>query len=297
MLIESVIGGSMNSPDIRFPHLGIEIQSINPVAFTLFGVPVYWYGIIIACGIMAGAMLASYRAKRSGQNPEIYMDYLIYALISAILGARIYYVLNAWDEYKGQWLEVFNIRGGGLAIYGGVIGAVIALVIYTRIKHLDFRVLADTAAPGLILGQIIGRMGNFMNMEAFGSYSDGVFAMMIKESAAKYVPDQLLDKLQYINGVAYIQVHPTFLYEMIWNMIILTIMLIASKHQKFKGQIIAMYFLGYGLGRVWIEGLRTDQLILPGTPFAISQLLSGILIVASSIYLIVNLKKSRNSLH
>lgn len=287
----------MNTPDIRFPHLGIDIQSLNPIAFEILGIPVYWYGIIIALGVLSGALLASMIAKRTEQNPDIYMDFLIYALVAAILGARIYYVINAWDEFKDNWLEVFNLRGGGLAIYGGVIGAVICLVIYTRIKHLEFKVLADTAVPGLILGQLIGRMGNFMNMEAFGSYTDGPLAMMIKQSEAKYVPAVLLDKLQYINGVAYIQVHPTFLYEMIWNGGVLIALLIGTRFKKFKGQVAAMYFLGYGLGRIWIEGLRTDQLIIPGTQLAISQVLSGFLILASAIYIIYELNKSGKTLN
>ncbi|MCT4545352.1 MAG: prolipoprotein diacylglyceryl transferase [Vallitalea sp.] len=281
------------APDIVFPNLGIEINNISPVAFSIFGLQVYWYGIIIGIGILAGLYVAMQLAKRYGVDETLYPDFLVYALIISVICARLYYVIFSWDEYKDNLWKIFRFREGGLAIYGAVIGAVITLIIFSKRRKVDFWKFADTAAPGLILGQAIGRWGNFINMEAFGGYTENIFAMMLKRKEAKYIPIQLLDKIKMYNGVEYIQVQPTFLYESVWNIGVLILLLVYFKRKKFDGEIFALYLFGYGLGRVWIEGLRTDQLLIGSTSIPVSQLLAGVLIVVSLIFIIIKRKKLR----
>ena len=287
----------MREPDIIFPNIGIEFKNIDPVAFTLFEIDVYWYGLIIVTGVIAGLLIAQYRAKQTGQDPEIYADYLIYGLVSAIIGARAYYVLFSWDSYKDNLVEIFAFREGGLAIYGGVIGAVISLLVYTKRKKIDFWLMADTAAPGLALGQVIGRFGNFVNMEAFGGPTDNIFAMALKASKAK-IPSSMLEYVGELEGYAgnYLVVQPTFIYEASWNFALVILLHFYTKHKKFEGEIIALYMFGYGLGRSWIEGLRTDQLIIGTTGIPISQLLAAVLVVASLIFIVINRRKAKESL-
>ncbi|MCT4596316.1 MAG: prolipoprotein diacylglyceryl transferase [Vallitalea sp.] len=282
------------APDIIFPNLGIEISNINPVAFSIFGLEVYWYGLIIGFGILAGLFIAMNLAKRNGIDENLYPDFLIYALIVSVAFARIYYVIFSWDSYKDNLLKIFAFREGGLAIYGAIIGAVITLIIFSKCRNVDFWNFADTAAPGLILGQSIGRWGNFVNMEAFGGYTENPLAMMLKKTDAKYIPVQLMDKIKTVGGIEYIQVHPTFLYESLWNLAVLIILLVYFKKRKFKGEIFALYLLGYGLGRVWIEGLRTDQLLIGSSTVPVSQLLAGILIIVSLIFIWYKRKKQEN---
>ena len=189
-----------------------------------------------------------------------------------------------WQLYKDNPIQILNLRAGGLAIYGGVIGAVLTLIVYTRVKKQSFLSMADTGVLGLITGQIIGRWGNFFNCEAFGGYTDNLLAMRIKASIVNpsMISRELWDMRIVENGVEYIQVHPTFLYESMWNLGVLLFLLWFRKRKKFTGEMMWLYFLGYGLGRVWIEGLRTDQLKLPGTGIAVSQLLSAVLVLVSA---------------
>ena len=278
--------------DVIFPNLGIEISNLNPIAFNVFGIEVYWYGIIIVTGIFAGLFAASINAKRTNQNPEIYMDLLMYAVVFAIIFARLYYVVFSWDEYKNDLMKIFAFREGGLAIYGGIIGAVLTLYVFCKFKKANFWIMADTAAPGLILGQAIGRWGNFFNMEAFGGYTDGLFSMWLKASKVKYIPKGIGNELlNEIEGIKYLAVHPTFLYESLWSIVVFIILMMYLKKKKFDGEIFFLYLLGYSLGRLWIEGLRTDQLILGSTGIAVSQLLALILVIISSVYIVYKRKK------
>ena len=193
-------------------------------------------------------------------------------------------------------MQIFNLRAGGLAIYGGVIGAVVTMIVYSKIKKISFWQLADCGVTGLILGQIIGRWGNFMNREAFGGYADGLFAMQIRVDEAAYSTPELLEKMVTIGGVDYIQVQPTFLYESLWNVCVLILMLIYFKHKKFNGEIFMIYLGGYGLGRLWIEGLRTDQLLLPVVGIPVSQLLAGILFVGAVVVILVgHIRKNKKA--
>lgn len=270
----------MNATDIAFPHLGIFLENV-PKKFSVFGFDIAFYGLIIGIGVLLGICLAVHEAKVTGQNPDVYWDFAIYAVIFSVIGARLYYVVFSWDKYKDNLLSIFNTRNGGMAIYGAVIGAFLTLFVYTRIKKLNPFQMADTGVLGLILGQIIGRWGNFMNREAFGDYTDTLFAMRLPIEAVR--SHEITDKMwaHVTEDVNYIQVHPTFLYESMWNLMVLIFMLLYRKHKKFQGEICLLYLGGYGLGRFWIEGLRTDQLLLPGTELAVSRLLSlGMVILA-----------------
>lgn len=282
------------APDIRFPHLGIEIASLGK-GITIGGFTIAFYGMIIAFGMVMGYLMTAFQAKRTGQEPDLYLDLALWDIVFAVIGARIYYVIFTWDYYKDNLLQIFNTRGGGLAIYGGVIAGVITTIIFGKVRKQNFFQLLDTACIGLITGQIIGRWGNFCNREAFGGYTNGLFAMQLKQSdvAASNLTHSVLKHAVEIDGTRYIQVHPTFLYESFWNIGVLIILLFFTKHRKYNGQIFLIYLLGYGLGRAWIEGLRTDQLIFFGTGVAVSQVLSGVLVVASAAILIYRFVKDR----
>lgn len=258
-------------PDIWFPYLGIEIDHLNKYAFTIGNFAIAWYGVIIALGVVAGLLMARFLAKKSDQDPEFYVDFLIYALIFGLIGARAYYVAFEWDFYKGDILKILDFRAGGLAIYGGVIAAIITAAVFAKVRKKPLTELLDTAMPGLILGQAIGRWGNFTNQEAFGGYTDGLFAMRLNDQTAAYTTPELLKNAVKVGGVRYIQVHPTFLYESMGCLLILAIMIICFlKFRKFKGQIACTYMIGYGILRAFIENLRTDQLKLWNTDFPIS---------------------------
>ena len=267
---------------IHFPHLGIYLDNVGK-SISIFGFEIAYYGIIIGIGMLSGILMAVYEAKRTKQNPEHYYDLALYAIVMAIVGARLYYVAFSWDSYKDDLMGIFRLREGGLAIYGGVIAAVITAYVFARVKKLSFPQIADTAGLGLILGQIIGRWGNFFNREAFGEYTDGIFAMRLPLDAVRTsdVTKEMLEHLQTIEGVTYIQVHPTFLYESFWNLGVLILLLLYRKHKQYEGQIFLMYLLGYGIGRFWIEGLRTDQLLIPGLGLPVSQVLAAVLVIAA----------------
>lgn len=284
----------MSGADIAFPNLGITIPEL-PKGITIGGFTIACYGIIIAIGMLAGLWIACFQAKRTGQNQETYLDFAIYAIIFSLIGARIYYVVFSWEHYKDDWRQIFNIRAGGLAIYGAVIAGILTAVIYCKVKHYRFFRLADTAVAGLILGQIIGRYGNFFNREAFGEYTDSLFAMRLKldQVNSNAVTSLMREHLQTIDGVSYIQVHPTFFYESLWNVGVLILILIFTKRKKFDGEIFLLYLVGYALGRVWIEGLRTDQLQIGSTGIAVSQVLSAAIAVVGIVIWIVLRRKVR----
>lgn len=270
----------MNSMDIAFPNLGIYLENV-PKSFTVFGFEIALYGVIIGIGVLAGILMAARQAKVTGQDPDLYWDFSIYAVIFSIIGARLYYVIFAWDMYKDNLLSVFNIREGGLAIYGGVIAAFVTLFIYAKIKKQNALCMADTGVLGLILGQVIGRWGNFTNREVFGEYTNNLFAMRLPVDAVRAgdISASIADHIT--DGINYIQVHPTFLYESLWNLALFVILLLYWKHKKFEGEITLLYLGGYGLGRAWIEGIRTDQLFIQGTTLPVSQVLAVVMLVGA----------------
>ena len=268
----------MNAGDIAFPNLGIYLKDV-PKSFSVFGFDIAFYGLIIGIGVLAGLLMAVHMAKVTGQNPEVYWDFSIYAVIFSIIGARIYYVIFAWDFYKDNLLGIFQFRNGGLAIYGGVIAAFITLFIYCRIKKQNPLLIGDTAMPGLILGQAIGRWGNFMNREVFGEYYDGLFSMQLPVSAvrARDISENIAAHIP--EGANYINVHPTFLYESVWNLLVFAALLLFRRYKRFHGELCLLYLGGYGLGRFIIEGIRTDTLFIPGTTLPVSQVLALLMVV------------------
>ncbi len=283
---------------IRFPNMGIELSNVGN-SISIFGFKIAFYGIIIGLGILTGIIVAQIQAKRTGQNPELYLDFALFAVFISVVCARIYYVAFEWDNYKNDILQVFNVRGGGLAIYGGIIGALLTAIVYTRIKKISFWLLADTGCLGLVIGQVIGRWGNFFNREAFGDYTNNFFAMQLKFSEVDKanLTQKIMDNIKVIDDVQYVQVHPTFLYESLWNLCLFILLFVYSKHKKFDGQIILLYLLGYAVGRMWIETLRTDQLIISGINLPASivvAVIMAVLSVALLVYRGVKEKRATN---
>ena len=266
--------------EINFPNLGIYLDHVGK-NISIFGFSIAYYGIVIVTGMMIAIWIAQREAKRTGQNPEQYLDLAMIGIAAGILGARIYYVIFAWDYYKDDLLSIFNIRQGGLAIYGGIIGACIAVVIYSRKKKQNFSLLMDTASMSIVFGQIMGRWGNFFNREAFGDYTNNLFAMQLPVSAvrANEITQKMWDHVVTVNGVEYIQVHPTFLYESLWNVGVLLFLFWFRKRKKFNGEVFLMYLIGY------------DQLLLPVVGLPVSQLLSGCLVVGCTILVVWKRKK------
>jgi len=286
----------LRETDIRFPNIGIELGNV-PSGFTLFGINIALYGIMIAIGMICGYFLVARIARKSGQDKETYLDFAIYAIVVSVIGARLFYVIFDWDVFKEDFIQVFNIRMGGLAIYGGIIGAIVTGIVYCRIKKYPFFLLADTGIPGLLAGQVIGRWGNFFNREVFGRYTMGIFAMQVGvgdvdsdfscsvgELARRYsgrtkIYDMIMEVRERIveaGGVRYIQVHPTFLYESAWNLALLIFILVFWKKRKYDGEVFLVYLAGYGIGRFLIEGIRTDQMFLWKTAIPVFQLVAGV---------------------
>ena len=247
---------------VAFPGLGLEFQ-LNRVAFHIGSWPVYWYGVIIAAGFLLAVVYCSRQAPRFGIRQDDIVDMLIFAVPLCIVGARLYYIIFYLDLYRREdgsldFGAMVRIWDGGLAIYGGVIAAVLTLLVFCRVRKIKFLAFADLGAFGMMIGQMIGRWGNFVNIEAYGGPTDLPWRMGI---------------YQYSDGVRqYVEVHPTFLYESLWNLVgFLLLRQIAKKHRKFDGQNFLSYFAWYGIGRGFIEGLRTDSLYFFHTPIRVSQ--------------------------
>ena len=233
---------------------------MNPVAFTLFGIGVRWYGVLIAIAVIIGTLLALKEAKRKHISEDTIIDLLLFAIPAAIVGARLYYVIFSWDNYKDNPMEILNIRGGGLAIHGVIIAGVLVALIFSRIKKISFWKIGDTVAPSLILGQAIGRWGNFANQEAHGGPTDLPWGIMI-------------------DGV---KVHPTFLYESIWNFsLFIFLYWYSRKRAKADGEVFLLYIVLYSVARFFIEGLRTDSLMFG--PLRVAQIISLLTILIGSI--------------
>ena len=269
---------------ISFPGLFGDWEfNPDPIAIHI-GHGIYWYGIILACAMLAGLFLCMKQAKRFGLTEDNVLDLVLWAVPCCILGSRIYYVIFYLDLYRNadgslDWGRIIAIWDGGLAIYGTVIAGVIVVLIFTKVKKLRFAAMTDLAVMGLLLGQIIGRWANFINREAFGGLTDLPWRMRLWVSASQYI-----------------EVHPTFLYESLWNLVGLLLMLfVVTKGRRFDGENTWFYFLWYGLGRSWVEGLRTDSLYLfnwtfMGQPIRVSQALSLVMVVVAAVMLFYNIK-------
>lgn len=280
---------------IIFPNLHIELHHVGK-SISVFGFEIAFYGIIIALGMLLAVTWILHEVKRTHQKEDDYLDLCIWTIIFSVIGARLYYVIFSWDLYRDDLLGIFRLREGGLAIYGGIIAGVIIGFVIAKKKKIPFLKMADTVIPGLLIGQIMGRWGNFFNREAFGGYSDGLFAMQLPMSEIRSMSDvteEMLSHIVLVQGEPFISVHPTFLYESLWNLALFALLLWYRKRKKKDGEVFFLYLLGYGLGRFWIEGLRTDQLLLWNTQVAISQIVAVVLIVISVIWFLVTGVKKR----
>ncbi len=269
---------------IIFPHLHLVFENVGQ-SLNVFGFTIAYYGMVIALGMLLAGAFIIWEARRLGYNEDDFLDMVITGIICGVIGARIYYVVFAWERYQDDVLSVFNIRQGGLAIYGGIIGGLIAVIVTCRRKGISFFMAADVLIFGVLIGQIMGRFGNFFNREAFGGYTDGPFAMLLPREAVRQpeaVTDEMLAHLVNVEGIDFISVHPTFLYESVWNLGVLLFLLYFRKRKRVSGEVFLLYIALYGAGRFWIEGLRTDSLMLFGTPLAVSQCLAAICVVVGT---------------
>ncbi len=246
---------------ITFPNLGITVDP-DPVAFTVFGKDIYWYGIIIAAGFLLAVLYMLWRAPVFGLTQDDVLDEVLWAVPIGVICARLYYCIFYWELYAANPISVLYIWEGGLAIYGGVIGGAITILVVSRVKKIKAGTLLDAAALAVMIGQIFGRWGNFMNREAHGAVTDCFFKMGLLDASG---------------AVTYY--HPTFLYESVWNLAGFIALHFLTKKRRFDGQIMLSYLAWYGLGRVWIEGLRTDSLYLFGTGIRVSQLVAALCVV------------------
>jgi phosphatidylglycerol---prolipoprotein diacylglyceryl transferase len=263
----------MGNSNISFPGLGLNFN-INPIAFSILGKAIHWYGIIIACGLLLAVLYTSKRSKEYNVKSDDLLNLLLLAVPIAIIGARAYYVIFNFEPYRNNLWGVFAIWNGGLAIYGGIIAGAITAIVYARIKKIKIGDLFDLCSFGLLIGQAIGRYGNFVNREAFGGPTDLPWRMVIDTGA----------------GIQ--AVHPTFFYESTWNIVGFIVLHFYSKHRKFSGEIFLLYAAWYGLGRGFVEGLRTDSLYLLSTGIRVSQVLGFTVCLASIVFLIVKYRQN-----
>ena len=252
---------------ITFPGLGISVDPA-PVAFTVFGKDIYWYGIIIAAGFLLAYFYMDRRAKVFGLTGDNVLDILLWAVPLGVICARIYYCVFYWDAYRDNPISCLYIWEGGLAIYGGVLGGILGIFLYHKLKKIPLLPMLDLASFGVLIGQICGRWGNFMNQEAHGGETASFLRMGLMD------PDGVV---RYY--------HPTFLYESVWNLVGLIALHFLSKKRKFDGEMFLIYLFWYGLGRAWIEGLRTDSLYLFGTGIRVSQLLALLCVIVAGAFL------------
>ncbi len=247
-----------------------SIQPLNRVALDLGGFQIYWYGIIIGVGVLLGLWIAIRESERRGLHKELFIDLILFAVPIAIICARIYYVIFQWSYYSQHPGEIIKIWNGGIAIHGALIGAVLTTIIFAKVRNVSFWKLADIAAPSLLLGQAIGRWGNFMNQEAHGGEVTRAFLENL------HLPQFIINQM-YINGVYY---QPTFLYESLWNLLGVVILLLLRRVNLRRGEIFLSYLIWYSIGRFFIEGLRTDSLMLTNT-LRMAQVISITLIVVA----------------
>ena len=286
--------------EVWFPGLGIDKFKINPVAFSIGDMTVAWYSLIIATGMIFAALYVWFRFKENGLSVDDLLDFALFVIPSGIVGARLYYVIFSFDHYKNNLLEIFNIRQGGLAIYGGIIAGGIAAVLVARHKKINLFKILDILAPAVMMAQAIGRWGNFMNVEAFGGPTTLPWRMCGKRITDNFIYKGLVD----IKDIALLEsgeigAHPTFLYESLWNIIgflaIYFLFVRTKKLHKINGQIFYSYLIWYGLGRFWIEGLRSDSLYLIEDVIRISQLIALLSFIAGvglMIYGLMRYKKT-----
>ena len=273
---------------VRFPNLGLEFEYV-PVSVRVFGFEITFFGILLAVGMLLGMVFVVLEAKRKKQDANLYLGMMISGLAGGFIGARFFYVLLSWSVYKTDIMKVFDTRSGGMVFYGGLLGGVLAAAIFCRIKKAAFMEMADVAVKGLLIGQIIGRWGNFFNRESFGEYTSNVLTMQLPLSnvRAGEVTPWMRENLVTIDNVSYIQATPLFLYESIWCLLLLLLLFVWNRRKLFAGEIFMRYLAGYGFGRFFIEWIRTDKMFLPGTDIAVNQAISAGLFLLFTVVVIV----------
>ena len=271
--MDSSIPTMMRDAAISFPMLGD--WSVNfPASFEIFGFRIYFYGVVMAVAFIAAVIYAAHKSPKMGIKGDDVYSLVLWVLPMAIIGCRLYYVASEWDRYKDNLIEILYIRDGGIAMYGGIIAGVITVYVWSRAKKIPVGATLDIAGSALILGQVIGRWANFVNREAFG-YQTDIFCRMGLTRP----------------GEETVYVHPTFLYESLWNLIgflIINFFWLKKGRRKYDGQVFIFYAMWYGAGRSWIEGLRTDSLYIPGTELRISQVVAAVSMIAGFIILLYN---------
>lgn len=292
--LDQVFNWIQGDSPISFPGLGLQFNP--PQGFSIGSMHIQFYGVIIAMGLILAVIYGLKRRKEFGLTEDDLIDGVLWIVPFAVICARLYFVFFTWDYYKAHPDQIIAIWNGGLAIYGGVIGAALGIVVYCKCKKLKLGALLDLVAIGFLIGQAIGRWGNFFNREAFGEYTNSLFAMQLPVEAVRSadITEKMWKNIVEIEGVQFIQAHPTFLYESLWNVCVLAFMLWWMKRKKFEGEIFLIYLLGYGVGRSWIEGLRTDPLLIPGTSVPVSQVLALVLVITSAVLMYVKGKKSKD---
>lgn len=274
---------------INFPNLGIHWANVGQ-KITVLGLDITYYGMLIGAAILIGILLTTMNAVRTRQDAEDYLTLSIYLIVFGIIGARIYYLLFGFREFEGNLLQIFNLRAGGFAIYGAIIAGVITIVIFSGQKGMTCWKVLDTYVPAILIGQILGRIGDFFNREAFGEYTDGLFAMQLPIDSVRAVDvtDKMRQHIESVNGVDMIQVTPTFLYEAIWCLIILIVVTVYKNIQIYKGEVFLIYIIGYGVGRFVIEGMRVDKLRTLVLHLPVSQIVALLSVVMAGTLLYIN---------
>lgn len=272
---------------VFFPNLGIRFGDV-PVSVSVFGISVSYYGILMGIALAAGIAVTCVRAVKTRQKAEDYLEIAIAVTAFGVIGARLFYAAFALEYLKDDPARFFRFSEGGFALYGALLGGAGAVFLMSRIKGLYPLVVLDTAAPGLAVGIAIGRWGDFFARGSFGEYTDGIFAMQIPVSAVRAadVTEMMRNHVVQIEETNFVQVHPTFLYESVWCLLLAVCIFLASKKRQQDGELFLIFLLGYGLGRFWIEGFRTDSLLIPGVESPVSQVISVFLVLFSAMYFI-----------
>lgn len=273
---------------IRFPNLGLELNYVGR-SFSLFGFEITFAGLCMALGMLLALAFVVLEAKRGGEDQNQYLTVFILVLLGGIAGARLFYTAFSWGAYQGDLRKILDIRSGGMSFYGGLFGGILTGALYCGIRRLSFMRMADTASMGILIGQIIGKWGSFFNRESFGQYTNTVLAMQVPLSAvsAGEVTAAMRENLTTINGVSYVQVHPVFLYESAWCLLLFLLMLVWKRKKRFCGEIFLRYLTFYSLGRCVFEWLRTDKMMMPGLALPVSLAISAALFVVCGTHLLI----------
>ena len=289
-----MLTGDFMDMSIRFPGLKLVLDHV-PRSFEIFGFEITIYGVLIAIGMLLGIFFVVLEARRNHEDPDAYLDLAIITLITGVVGARLLYAAFSWSLYKNDPGQILNVRSGGMLFYGGLLGGALGGILYCRIRQKSFWQMADLACMGILIGQIIGKWGSFFNRESFGEYADNVLSMQLPLTAVRAgeVTTAMRENLQTVNGASCILVQPLFLYESLWCLLVLLMLMMHLRKKVFQGEIFLRYLAGYGLGRTVIQWFRTDKVLFPGTDIDVSLVISGVLFVLCTVVVTVKIVMSR----